>query len=830
MPTITIQTNISALRSQENSRKAQAQLGEAIRRLSSGLRVNSAADNAAGQAIANRFTASIKGLTQAARNANDGISMVATAEGALDEINERLHRIRQLTVQGLSGSYNQGDRDAIQAEINLNLKEIDRIVQQTQFNGKYLLDGTLAALGLQIGAEDGNVLQVNLGPEGFGVTALGLEDYYISGIAGEVLDIHELTGPSVNIHLLDDRTTTRFFNLTGTSELNLTGAKFVAVTEGGSMLGSNGFATKALDNNGDVIVYGAYQHSGLTTTVDRQSEVQVRTSLNDVYFKRADAVGAHAISNANLSFNRGGIAMAGTPELLQGNDGALYIRAMEGGETFYYSAELDLNLRLYDVSAPGVGHLGTAQAVGDTRYSTQTFTEAGIVSAALSEISQFTWVDGSGDPLAGDEFRLVKADDVYYVEVTTEDTSTSPSTVTQRYFRADIEWDLEDNSLVISAGTENIALSTASVADVSELPDIDLGQQSLFKSGASQHFYLQTDADNGLYRPVDKVSLKLDATGNVIQVNTEGLGLERKGSFNDANLGEFSVGKLDLDTHNVEVPFGTLYLGRVGASQGYYLYESLSPGGESDQFSEALLSVHYDASGTITDLKAIAAGTVPTKLNENVIVSGQAVVDLDTPLPPNVQVRYVDSTGKIFNDVLGKDADGNYILRLGDSAGSTYRTATLVQVGELEDYLISEKGDILVRTVNGTGEVIIYQKMTYTSLTDADADDTLVVITESGQEIRLRHPRNPLAAVDEAMAKVDGMRSYLGAIQNRLYSAINGLKITANNLTAARSRIMDADYVAEVSNMTRGQIIQQAAVSVLAQANQIPQTVLSLLR
>src|SRR5690606_26661801 len=110
------------------------------------------------------------------------------------------------------------------------------------------------------------------------------------------------------------------------------------------------------------------------------------------------------------------------------------------------------------------------------------------------------------------------------------------------------------------------------------------------------------------------------------------------------------------------------------------------------------------------------------------------------------------------------------------------------------------------------------------------ADDTLVVITESGQEIRLRHPRNPLAAVDEAMAKIDGMRSYLGAIQNRLDSAINGLKITANNLTAARSRIMDADYVAEVSNMTRGQIIQQAAVSVLAQANQIPQTVLSLLR
>src|SRR5690606_15288666 len=147
MPTLSIKTNVQALRTQENSRKVQTDLGEAIRRLSSGLRVNSAKDDAAGQAIANRFTSSIRGMSQAARNANDGISMLATAEGALDEINERLHRIRELTVQGISGSYNQDDRDAIQAEINLNLKEIDRIVEQSHFNGKYLLNGSAAELG-----------------------------------------------------------------------------------------------------------------------------------------------------------------------------------------------------------------------------------------------------------------------------------------------------------------------------------------------------------------------------------------------------------------------------------------------------------------------------------------------------------------------------------------------------------------------------------------------------------------------------------------------------------------------------------------------------------
>src|SRR5690554_1374090 len=157
-----INTNYLALVSQNNLTKSQNALGTAIERLSSGLRINSAKDDAAGQAIANRFTANIKGLTQATRNANDGISIAQTTEGALNEINNNLQRIRELTVQAANGSNSDTDLESIQAEINQRLEEIDRVSQQTQFNGVRVLGETTSTMKVQVGAHDGEVISINL--------------------------------------------------------------------------------------------------------------------------------------------------------------------------------------------------------------------------------------------------------------------------------------------------------------------------------------------------------------------------------------------------------------------------------------------------------------------------------------------------------------------------------------------------------------------------------------------------------------------------------------------------------------------------------------------
>ncbi|MCX5590641.1 flagellin [Alcaligenes endophyticus] len=156
-----INTNYLALVSQNNLNKSQGALGQAIERLSSGLRINSAKDDAAGQAIANRFTANINGLTQAARNANDGISIAQTTEGALNEINENLQRIRTLTVQASTGSNSDSDLKSIQDEIGQRLSEINRVSEQTQFNGVKVLASD-NKLKIQVGANDNQTIEIGL--------------------------------------------------------------------------------------------------------------------------------------------------------------------------------------------------------------------------------------------------------------------------------------------------------------------------------------------------------------------------------------------------------------------------------------------------------------------------------------------------------------------------------------------------------------------------------------------------------------------------------------------------------------------------------------------
>ena len=156
-----INTNSLSLITQNNINKNQSALSSSIERLSSGLRINSAKDDAAGQAIANRFTSNIKGLTQAARNANDGISVAQTTEGALSEINNNLQRIRELTVQATTGTNSTSDLDSIQDEIKSRLDEIDRVSGQTQFNGVNVLskDGSMK---IQVGANDGETITIDL--------------------------------------------------------------------------------------------------------------------------------------------------------------------------------------------------------------------------------------------------------------------------------------------------------------------------------------------------------------------------------------------------------------------------------------------------------------------------------------------------------------------------------------------------------------------------------------------------------------------------------------------------------------------------------------------
>ena len=174
-----INTNIMSLNAQRNLNTSATSLATSIQRLSSGLRINSAKDDAAGLAISERFTTQIRGLNQAARNANDGISLAQTAEGALAEIGNNLQRIRELAVQSSNATNSQSDRDALNSEVSQLLKEIDRVANQTSFNGTKLLDGSFTGALFQVGADSGQTIGIStivdaniadLGTSGFAAT------------------------------------------------------------------------------------------------------------------------------------------------------------------------------------------------------------------------------------------------------------------------------------------------------------------------------------------------------------------------------------------------------------------------------------------------------------------------------------------------------------------------------------------------------------------------------------------------------------------------------------------------------------------------------------
>ena len=158
-----INTNVASLNAQRNLNTSQSSLATSLQRLSSGLRINSAKDDAAGLAISERMTSQIRGLDQARRNSNDGISLAQTAEGALQESGNILQRIRELAVQSANATNSASDRLALNSEVNQLISELDRISNTTSFNGIKLLDGSYSAQTFQVGASARETISVNIG-------------------------------------------------------------------------------------------------------------------------------------------------------------------------------------------------------------------------------------------------------------------------------------------------------------------------------------------------------------------------------------------------------------------------------------------------------------------------------------------------------------------------------------------------------------------------------------------------------------------------------------------------------------------------------------------
>jgi len=313
-----INTNSLSLITQNNINKNQSALSTSIERLSSGLRINSAKDDAAGQAIANRFQSNITGLTQAARNANDGISAAQTTEGALSEINNNLQRVRELTVQSQNGTNSQSDLDSIQDEIKSRLDEIDRVSGQTQFNGVNVLskDGSLK---IQVGANDGQTISIDL--KKIDSSTLGLNGFNVNGtgtITNKAATVSDLTAA-------------------GATEA---GGVYTATTKFDKLTAENAFAKL---NTGDTVTVatgddaGTYTYDAASKNFSTVKTVATGTDTSDLGATLKAAAGqtkagTYTSSTGKVDFNTdasGKITIGGAAAFIT-SDGALTTNNVAG--------------------------------------------------------------------------------------------------------------------------------------------------------------------------------------------------------------------------------------------------------------------------------------------------------------------------------------------------------------------------------------------------------------------------------------------------------------------------------------------------------------------
>ncbi|WP_368301576.1 flagellin [Kluyvera sichuanensis] len=666
-----INTNSLSLITQNNINKNQSALSSSIERLSSGLRINSAKDDAAGQAIANRFTSNIKGLTQAARNANDGISVAQTTEGSLSEINNNLQRIRELTVQATTGTNSTSDLDSIQDEIKSRLDEIDRVSGQTQFNGVNVLskDGSMK---IQVGANDGETITIDL--KKIDSSTLNLTGFNVNG-----------KGSVANTAATSDDLKLAGFTK-GTPDAN----GVTAYTN--TIANDKAKASDLLANitTGSVITGGGANAFGVAATAGYKYDAATKSYSFDA--AGADSAKTLSIINPNTGdSSQATVTIGGKEQKVNiSQDGK--ITAADDNATLYLDKQGNL-----------------------------TKTNAGSDAAA-------TW-DG-----------LIS---------NSNSTGTVPVGV-----KTEIE-------ITSGAASGMTVKSNGAGSTTSTVADIKAG--GAFAAKASIDGGASTDilvASNGNITAADGSALYLDAAS---------------GAFTATAAGN-TAATLDALVANSKASTLTVTSG-TGQNTVYS-----TAGGGADYTSLAKVDTV-----SITDAHVSAEGMANLTKNEDFTLD-------------------LGGTGATTHTVTGG------VVKTAANADVYVDDGALSAAKEKEVTYFEQKNGAITNSTGGT----IYET--------ADGKLTTEATTASTSTA------DPLKALDAAISQIDKFRSSLGAVQNRLDSAVTNLNNTTTNLSEAQSRIQDADYATEVSNMSKAQIIQQAGNSVLAKANQVPQQVLSLLQ
>ena len=886
-----INTNIGALMASAATSRAMSSMETSMERLSSGQRINTAADDAAGVAIASRMEAQIRGLNQAMRNAADGQALVDTSEGAHLEIVNILQRMREVSVQASNDTYTLQDRTNLNSEIEQLMEEIDRIASSTTFNGQKLLDGSFASKTMQIGNESTQSV------------TFSIDDMSTSAL-GTTVTSSGSSGVTSNVALGKEAVTTvaqMAFNGNDSYGFTLTvgdgaGGTVALAVAAGAVVGNDAddIATKLQTAINAKVTAGDLATGDISVTANG-NVLTLKNNLGDTL-----AISAFT-SSANGTASYTSTSGAGTSVLL--NETAAVTTASNSGggaattstgtltlqEGKDHSFRLNGNLiALTNLNAAGGTTMADAltaikAAIGDGG-DTSTATDTGATiqfalkdtTGADIDITNFT----SPSSVAGSAGTMVMTDRV------DADNSTAPNTfanggsdtsdidgtdIVQLSFteaEADYAFELGGEAFTVATASAGKTLqealavtrdainanATISAKVEARLVDGKLEIESLQAAGTV--IALDTFTSTGK-AAVASGTATLDATNLV----TEGSGSITAGS--EAVASEMTMQFSEDDTYSFKIG-GTTVTAAVSGSDLTQLAAAVNAQSDttsvtaSIQNNVILLQNANGAAISITDFSSTGTGkafvaNAAGQGNSVTLDDTAAVAAANTAAAGKATATVMDLTMSASDDVSFKISDGrtNAVVRL-TTFDPAANTAMLTEINSA----LSNAGSDIVATTSGVGAKITLtnSKGGRIELTNFTSDGTgvLTATPATGQGVgKLLNDdgitgsqaalsaisiidqagaNDAIATIDRAFEQVNAQRANLGAVSNRLDHTISNLTNIMVNTESAKSRIMDADFASESTQMAKAQILQQASMAMLAQANASKQGVLSLLQ
>jgi len=761
--------NIPALFTYNALNGTNESLQKSINKLSTGLRINTAADDAAGLAISEKMRAQVRGLDMAVRNAQDGISMIQTAEGALNETHSIIQRMRELAVQAANDTLTANDRQVIQLEIDQLKEEVDRIASTTQFNKKKLLDGTASVLWSADKLETkafvrGSLRQVDQ----FGQKAAAEGNFKISINAtpgqGQIQksDVFKIKHENVMMNVSVN-------TLKGVNDVEIDG-----LPAGDYKLTLNKLNA---DANKSASMVSHYGFSSLTV------------SLNTT-----------VAANANILFE---VVAVDTSAKQVTFRGVSYVLDKDGNLTNYVDENIVVGTVAMTYSGLGVKFSLKVSSISNANEGDKLVYQVKASAVASDIVATWTATINSDWPLGWrgkDQFNFAF-----------NKTGVDNKTVHFRTFYLNTA-----NGVIyegdISARFGSLAdLSTTSVtgasftaAYVGQVAANDVMLRDLDRFWDANGRFLLEDPQTITLIQGDgtKASVTLYATDTIRNVQEKLNAAIRdqlgQGQYVSSNADKFVtyVSEEDEASNTPEAVAGTFVIRSVIAGTN----GEISFAGDEDVIKALSLSVIQESKENEFRVSAQDAHSGAT-VASNVKVTGNLLIGI---VHPNVDVE--------FDPMADVAVSWNANTRQFDLAAEsgTYETSlhladnsTVFQIGanESEDMGV-DIGDMSARSL-GIHRVLV---------TDRDSASRSITI------------------IDSALDRVSNQRAKLGAYQNRLEHTINNLNTASQNLTAAESRIRDLDMAKEMMNFTKLQILMQAGNAMLAQANTLPQAVLQLLR